>query len=121
MVESQEVVRMAPAVEVVSDAEEEDAVKVEDKVKGKDDAPTRYRPHRNPASVQGCIAAMLLFMTSQKCNAFQTVMGIFLHCTGCPTRVLDVLSSLGLSVSDDQVRKALANMTKDAMDQVRKA
>lgn len=64
---------------------------------------------------------MILFMTSQKCNAFQTMMGVFLHCTGCPTRVLDVLSSLGISVSDDQVWKALANMTKDAMDQVRKA
>ncbi|KAG0275039.1 hypothetical protein BGZ96_003976, partial [Linnemannia gamsii] len=69
MVESQKVVLMAGAVEVVSDAEEEDAVKVEDKVKSKNDAPTRYRPHRNPSSVQGCIAAMLLFMTSQKCNA----------------------------------------------------
>ncbi|KAF9368787.1 hypothetical protein CPB97_004251, partial [Podila verticillata] len=121
MVESQKVVWMAQAVEADSDAEEEDAVKVEDKVKGKNDAPTRRKPHRNPVSVRGCIAAMLLFMTSQKCNAFQTVMGVFLHCTGCPTRVLDVLSSLGLSVSDDQVRKALANMTKDAKDQVKKA
>ncbi|KAG0356869.1 hypothetical protein BGX24_006331, partial [Mortierella sp. AD032] len=121
MVESHKVVRMAQTVEADSDAELEDAVKVEDKVKGKNDAATRRRPHRNPVSVRGCIAAMLLFMTSQKCNAFQTVMGVFLHCTGCPTRVLDVLSSLGLSVSDDQVRKALANMTKDAQNQVKKA
>lgn len=121
MVESQKVVWMVQAVKVVSNAEEEDTVKVEDKVKGKNDAPTRHKPHRNPASVRGCIATMFLFMTSQKCNAFQTVMGVFLHCTGCPTRVLDILSSLGISVSDDQVWKALANMTKDAMDQVRKA
>ncbi|KAG0279662.1 hypothetical protein BGZ97_009537, partial [Linnemannia gamsii] len=119
IVESQKVVRLAQPVGADSDAEEEDAVKVEEK--NKSDAPARRRPHRNPVSVRGCIAAMLLFMTSQKCNAFQTVMGVFLHCTGCPTRVLDVLSSLGLSVSDDQVRKALGNMTKDAMDQVKKA
>ncbi|KAG0012791.1 hypothetical protein BGZ82_002424, partial [Podila clonocystis] len=121
MVESHKIVRMAQTVEADSDAELEDTVKVEDKVKGKNDAETHRRPHRNPVSVRGCVAAMLLFMTSQKCNAFQTVMGVFLHCTGCPTRVLDILSSFGLSVSDDQVRKALANMTKDTQNQVKKA
>ncbi|KAF9899125.1 hypothetical protein EC991_009576 [Linnemannia zychae] len=120
-IESQKVVRMTQTIEAVGDVEVEDAVKVEDKIKGKNSVPARRKTYRNPISVRGCIAAMLLFMTSQKCNAFQTVMGVFLHCTGCPTRVLDVLSSLGLSVSDDQVRKALANMTTDAMDQVRKA
>ncbi|KAF9915470.1 hypothetical protein FBU30_001945, partial [Linnemannia zychae] len=121
MIKSQKVLRVAQTVETDSDAEEEDVIKVEDKVKEKNDAISHRRTHRNPVSVRGCIVAMLLFMTSQKCNAFQTVMGVFLHCTGCPTRVLDVLSSIGLSVSDYQVRKVLGNMTKDALEQVRKA
>ncbi|KFH63726.1 hypothetical protein MVEG_10419 [Podila verticillata NRRL 6337] len=79
------------------------------------------RHSRYPSAVRGCIAAMLMFVRSQHCNAFQTVMGIFLHCTGCPRRVLEALSSLGLSVSYEQVRKALGSLTKDALDQVQKA
>ncbi|CAO3568652.1 unnamed protein product [Mortierella alpina] len=124
MIESQRFLRLAEAIEADRDAEKQDAVQVEEAVKEEEKEKkklARRRPHRNPVSVRGCIAAMLLFMTSQKCNAFQTVMGVFLYCTGCPTRVLDVLSSLGLSVSDDQVKKALSNMTEDAMNQVRKA
>ncbi|KAG0011419.1 hypothetical protein BGZ82_003007, partial [Podila clonocystis] len=84
----------------------------------------RARKHRKtckPTSVRGCIVAMLIFMTSQKVNAFQTVMGIFLHCTGCPKRVLEVLSGLGLSISYSHVQNALRSLTKDARAQVEKA
>ncbi|KAF9177079.1 hypothetical protein BGZ50_009236, partial [Haplosporangium sp. Z 11] len=88
VIESQKVVRLAQTIEADGHTEREDAVKVEEKVKNS--VPTRRRPHRNPVSVRGCIAAMLLFMTSQK-------------------------------FSDDQVRKALVNMTKDAQAQVKKA
>ncbi|KAF9369729.1 hypothetical protein CPB97_003345, partial [Podila verticillata] len=76
---------------------------------------------RHPSSVRGCIAAMLMFVRSRRCNAFQTVMGIFLHCIGCPRRGLEAMSSLGLSVSYDQVRRALRSLTKDALEQVQKA
>ncbi|KAG0010976.1 hypothetical protein BGZ81_002467, partial [Podila clonocystis] len=87
---------------------------------GKDDAVVRKRG-QNPGTVRGCITAMLLFMRSRQCNAFQTVMGIFLHCIGCPRRALEALSSLGLSVSYDQVRRALKALTKDALERVQKA
>ncbi|KAF9312282.1 hypothetical protein BG006_004411, partial [Podila minutissima] len=40
---------------------------------------------------------------------------------GCPRRGLEALSSLGLSVSYDQVRRALRSLTKDALKQVQKA
>ncbi|KAG0313565.1 hypothetical protein BG000_005836, partial [Podila horticola] len=78
----------------------------------------RRRRARKPASVRGCISAMLLFMSSQKANAFQTILGIFLHCTGCPRRVLEVLSGLGLSISCNQVRNCLKSLTKDAYRRV---
>ncbi|KFH71184.1 hypothetical protein, variant [Podila verticillata NRRL 6337] len=104
----------------IEESEVEKDVTVEDERQDRDGAPA-HRRHRGPDAVRGCIAAMLLFMTSQHCNAFQTVMGVFLHCMGCPTRVLDVLSSLGLSVSDDQVRLVLGNMTSDAIARVREA
>jgi hypothetical protein len=73
---------------------------------------------RKPSSVRGCISAMLLFMSSQKANAFQTILGIFLHCTGCPRRVLEVLSGLGLSISYNQVRNCLKSLTSDACTRV---
>lgn len=70
------------------------------------------------SSVQGCIVAMLMFMSSQKVNAFQTIMGIFLHCTGCPKRVIGVLSRLGLSISYSHVQNGLRSLTKDALKRV---
>ncbi|KAG0355162.1 hypothetical protein BGX24_006716, partial [Mortierella sp. AD032] len=73
---------------------------------------------RKPSSVRGCISAMLLFMSSQKANAFQTILGIFLHCTGCPRRVLEVLSGFGLSISYNQVRICLNSLTRDACKRV---
>jgi len=76
---------------------------------------------RRPSSVRGCITAMLIFMLSREVNAFQTIMGLFLHCTGCPRRVLQVLSGLGLSVSYSQVQKVLKSLTIDAREQVKKA
>ncbi|KAF9080567.1 hypothetical protein BGX29_005209, partial [Mortierella sp. GBA35] len=83
-------------------------------------SPKRHRGQK-PSSIRGCIAAVLIFMSSQKVNAFQTVMGIFLHCTGCPKRVVEVLSGLGLSVSYSQVQKVLRSLTKDALAQIKEA
>ncbi|KAF9122644.1 hypothetical protein BG015_005493, partial [Linnemannia schmuckeri] len=54
-------------------------------------------------------------------NAFQTVMGLFLHSTGCPKRVVEVLSGLGLSVSYSQVQNVLRSLTKDAQEQIKEA
>ena len=62
---------------------------------------------------------MLIFMSSQKVNAFQTIMGLFLSCTRCPKRVLEVLSGLGLSTSYSQVQNGLRLLTKDAREQVK--
>ncbi|KAF9374918.1 hypothetical protein BGX21_003995, partial [Mortierella sp. AD011] len=81
----------------------------------------KRRGTQRPTSVRGCIAAMLIFMSSQKVNAFQTVMGLFLHSTGCPKRVLEVLSGLGISISYSQVQNGLRSLTKDAREQVKEA
>lgn len=62
---------------------------------------------RRPSSIRGCIMAILIFISSQKVNAFQTIMGLFLHSTGCPKRVLRMLSGLGLSISYSQVQNVL--------------
>ncbi|GJJ71294.1 hypothetical protein EMPS_07069 [Entomortierella parvispora] len=82
--------------------------------------PARRRG-RKPSSVRGCISAMLMFLRSQQCNAFQMVMGIYLHCLGAPRRVLETLSALGLCVSYDQIHRALKALTKDAQERVKVA
>ncbi|KAF9198949.1 hypothetical protein BGZ59_004278, partial [Podila verticillata] len=81
----------------------------------------KHRRAQKPTSVRGCIAAMLIFMSSRKVNAFQTIMGHFLHSTGCPKRVLEVFSGLGLSISYTQVQSGLRSLTKDAREQVKEA
>ncbi|KAF9279456.1 hypothetical protein BGZ74_002840, partial [Mortierella antarctica] len=95
----------------------------------KEDVPDQDLSHRackhcktcKPTLVCSGIAAMLIFMMLQKVNAFQMVMGIFFHCTGCPKQVLEVLSGLGLSISYSQVQNRLWSLTKDAHAQVEKA
>jgi hypothetical protein len=81
----------------------------------------RHRSTHRPSSVRGCIAAMLIFMSSQKVNAFQTIMGLFLHSTGCPKRVVEVLSGLGLSISYSQVQNGLRSLSRDVQEQVKDA
>lgn len=81
----------------------------------------KRRKSQKPSSVRGCIIAMLIFMTSQKVNAFQTIMGLFLHSTGCPRRVVEILSGLGLSISYSQIQNGLRSLTKDAREQVKEA
>ncbi|KAG0013267.1 hypothetical protein BGZ82_002236, partial [Podila clonocystis] len=81
----------------------------------------KRRRNRPPRSVRGCIMAMLIFMSSRKVNAFQTIMGLFLHCTGCPKRVLEVLSGLGLSISYSSVQNGLKSLTNDAKERIKEA
>ena len=76
---------------------------------------------RKPSSVRGCIAAILIFILSQKINVFQIVIGFFLHYTGCPKRILEVFSGLGLSVSYSQLQKGLRSLTKDAQRRIKDA
>ncbi|KAI9241002.1 MAG: hypothetical protein BYD32DRAFT_105080 [Podila humilis] len=73
------------------------------------------------SSVRGCITAMLLYTASQKTNAFQTAMGIFLHSTGCPARVIEVLSGLGISSSPTHIQNCLKTLTEDARNRIQKA
>ncbi|KAF9083823.1 hypothetical protein BGX27_003993, partial [Mortierella sp. AM989] len=81
----------------------------------------KRRRTQKPTSVRGCIAAMLILISSRKVNAFQTIMGLFLHCTRCPKRVLEVLSGLGLSIFYSQVQNGQRSLTKDAREQVKEA
>lgn len=63
--------------------------------------------------------AILIFMSSQRVNAFQMIMGIFLHSTGCLKQVLRILLGLRLSISYSQVQNVLWSLTKDAHEKTK--
>ncbi|KAF9925599.1 hypothetical protein FBU30_004652 [Linnemannia zychae] len=46
------------------------------------------------------------------------MMGIFLHRTGCPKRVIEVLSGLGLSLSHSQLQNGLRSLTEHALERI---
>ncbi|KAF9969072.1 hypothetical protein BGZ73_008743 [Actinomortierella ambigua] len=76
---------------------------------------------RYPRTFRACISAMLLFNKSQKSNAFQMLTGLYLHCSGCPRRLLEVLSAFGLSVGHTSIGTALDALTEDARRRVQEA
>lgn len=65
------------------------------------------------------VGSMLLYRRSQKSNYFQMMMGLFLYSTGCPKRVVTVLSQAGLSVSYQTICNTLRALTKKALAKVR--
>ncbi|KAG0347979.1 hypothetical protein BGZ54_004746, partial [Gamsiella multidivaricata] len=64
------------------------------------------------------IGSLLLHHRSQKSNYFQMMIGLFLYSTGCPKRVVTVLSQAGLSVSYQTICNALRALTKAALAKV---
>ncbi|KAG0261428.1 hypothetical protein DFQ27_002951 [Actinomortierella ambigua] len=69
---------------------------------------------RRQRQTRACIAAILVYRTSQRCNAFQSMMGYFLRSTGTPKRVINVLSALGISVCHQSTRYGVRNFIQDA-------
>lgn len=83
-----------------------------------------FKDNRNSEEIPAHVAvigSMLLNSYSQKSNYFQMVMGLYLHSSGCPKRVLSVLAALGLSVYHSTVMNALDQLTDSAMEELREA
>lgn len=58
--------------------------------------------------------SMMLQTTNQRCNAFQSIMGIFLHSCNCPETVRELFSRLGLSVSSSTINRGINNLSAEA-------
>ncbi|KAI5822356.1 hypothetical protein K523DRAFT_288205 [Schizophyllum commune Tattone D] len=53
---------------------------------------------------------------NQKCNAFQAIIGIYLKSCNTPERVVDCLSRMGLSISQDSVYNAVDSLSREATE-----
>lgn len=52
--------------------------------------------------------------TNQRCNALASVIGIFLHSCNAPERVVELLSSVGLSISPTGINDSITALSKEA-------
>ena len=56
----------------------------------------------------------MMHSTNQRCNALQSVVGVFLHSCNAPETVRELLAHMGLSVSANTIHNAITNLSKEA-------
>ncbi|KAL1669501.1 hypothetical protein GGF50DRAFT_44204, partial [Schizophyllum commune] len=63
--------------------------------------------------------SILMHGTNQKCNAFQSIIGIYLKSCNTPERVVDCLHRMGLSISQDSIYNAINSLSSEATENLR--
>jgi len=59
------------------------------------------------------ILSIMLHSTNQKCNAFECIVGIFLHSCNTPERVINALSRMGISISLSAIHRAIRSLSHE--------
>ena len=57
------------------------------------------------------LASIILHTRNRKCNGFQAAVGIFLHSTHTPDRVISTLHHAGISISQTSIARAVKSMS----------
>ncbi|KAJ7599752.1 hypothetical protein C8J56DRAFT_768775, partial [Mycena floridula] len=60
-----------------------------------------------------CISIMM-HSTNQRCNALQTLIGIFLHAANTPETVAELLAHIGVSISTTAINQVTANLSLES-------
>ena len=55
--------------------------------------------------------SILMQGTNQKCNALESVFGIFLHSCNMPQKVIDVLAHMGITILRPTVHDAIHSLS----------
>ncbi|KAI0340733.1 hypothetical protein BDW22DRAFT_1446960 [Trametopsis cervina] len=63
------------------------------------------------------ISSILMQNRNQRCNWLQSLVGIFLHATNAPQKVVDTLHRMGLSVSVRTVHNSLRSLGQHALEE----
>lgn len=58
--------------------------------------------------------------TNQRCNALQTIIGVFLHSAGTPERVVELLSRVGFSLTATSIHNALKSLSSESSVEIKK-
>ena len=57
------------------------------------------------------LTSIILNTRNQKCNAFQVAIGIFLHSTHTPDRVIGALHRVAITISQSNIERAIKSMS----------
>ncbi|KAL1698522.1 hypothetical protein EV121DRAFT_218038 [Schizophyllum commune] len=85
---------------------------------GPSEATQRRREYTTSMKQLVC-TSILMHGTNQKCNAFQSIIGIYLKSCNTPERVVDCLHRMGLSISQDSIYNAINSLSTEATEHLR--
>ncbi|KAJ7750539.1 hypothetical protein B0H16DRAFT_1842618 [Mycena metata] len=56
--------------------------------------------------------SVLMQSTNKNCNALESVFGIFLHASNTPSKVIEALAHMGISISTDTIENAVHSLSR---------
>ncbi|KAJ7212805.1 hypothetical protein C8J57DRAFT_982743, partial [Mycena rebaudengoi] len=65
------------------------------------------------------IISIMMQSRNSKCNALESVFGIFLHSTNTPEKVIQALSHMGISISQTAILRAIHSLSTETVETLR--
>ncbi|KAM6491828.1 hypothetical protein JOM56_012687, partial [Amanita muscaria] len=65
------------------------------------------------------IVSIMMQSTNQKANTLQSILGIFLHSTGTPQRVINAFARMGICITQTTIQAAVGSLSDNASDGIR--
>ncbi|KAJ6617197.1 hypothetical protein B0H10DRAFT_2164482 [Mycena sp. CBHHK59/15] len=65
------------------------------------------------------IISVLMQNTNNKCNALQSIFGIFLHASNTPSKVIETLAHMGITISPDAIDNAVHSLSHETYHTLR--
>jgi hypothetical protein len=62
---------------------------------------------------------MMMQSTNQKCNAVESVFGIFLHASNTLSKVIEALAHMGISISEQSIEHAVKSLSVESYAKLR--
>jgi hypothetical protein len=63
--------------------------------------------------------SVVLQHTRKKCNALQTLVGVFFHAAGTPETVIEAFTKMGVSISPSSIQRAVSSLSADSSHQLK--
>ncbi|KAK6984414.1 hypothetical protein R3P38DRAFT_3452552 [Favolaschia claudopus] len=63
--------------------------------------------------------ALIVISSNNKCNALESVFGIFLHASNTPYKVIETLAHMGITISVDAIENAVRSLSRETAQTLR--
>ncbi|KAF8214744.1 hypothetical protein K438DRAFT_1441384, partial [Mycena galopus ATCC 62051] len=63
--------------------------------------------------------SIIMQSRNSKCNALESVFGIFLHSTNTPEKVIQALAHMGISISPTAIHRAIHSLSSETVETLR--